>query len=352
MTPLAPQDTAPLPDSGRAAPPSPEGPGPSTGHILLRTALGVLAGLLVLAGLVWFGGAEKVLAALRSVRPLPLLTAGGLTLTNLALKFTKWHLYLTALGARLAPWRSALVFSSGLSMVLTPGRAGELVKCTLLRRQAGTPVAASLPVLLAERVTEGVALVALALVPILAGPTRRAFPYALSWILAFTLIITAGVVALSGPWASRLASALAGRWARLRPLEAAAQRFCSSVRSLLSPALLLPAAGLSVAAWGAQCLALQALALSLGHPLGAGLAVLVLSLASMAGTASFLPAGLGAADASLAYLLVRTGATPSQGAAAVLLSRLFTVWVPLLLGTVALVVVLTLKGQRHPSRSG
>ena len=46
---------------------------------------------------------------------------------------------------------------------MTPGRAGELVKCALLEQQGGLPVTASALVLLLERALHGLAFLALAL---------------------------------------------------------------------------------------------------------------------------------------------------------------------------------------------
>ena len=54
---------------------------------------------------------------------------------------------------------SLLVFLGGLAMTITPGKVGELVKCYLLRDRAGVPVAASIPIVLMERVTDLVSVV-------------------------------------------------------------------------------------------------------------------------------------------------------------------------------------------------
>ena len=45
---------------------------------------------------------------------------------------------------------------------MTPGKVGELLKAWLLRARAGTPMAVSAPVILAERLTDGVAMLILA----------------------------------------------------------------------------------------------------------------------------------------------------------------------------------------------
>src|SRR5436305_12620365 len=47
-------------------------------------------------------------------------------------------------------------------MAMTPGKVGELLKAWLLRARSGTPMAVSAPVILAARLTDGVAMLILA----------------------------------------------------------------------------------------------------------------------------------------------------------------------------------------------
>src|SRR5207237_10418287 len=63
---------------------------------------------------------------------------------------------------------SALIFCSGLSMTMTPGKVGEWLKSYLLRERWRVPFGASAPIVLAERLTDGVAMLLLALGGLLA----------------------------------------------------------------------------------------------------------------------------------------------------------------------------------------
>ena len=56
---------------------------------------------------------------------------------------------------------SALLFTSGMVMAVTPGKVGEVLKSYLLKRINGTPISASAPIVLAERVTDGLAMLLL-----------------------------------------------------------------------------------------------------------------------------------------------------------------------------------------------
>ena len=53
---------------------------------------------------------------------------------NYVFRFIKWEYYLSLIGVKGLPWRdSALIFFSGLGMVITPGKVGEWIKSSPLR---------------------------------------------------------------------------------------------------------------------------------------------------------------------------------------------------------------------------
>src|SRR5438128_4201664 len=85
------------------------------------------------------------------------------TLFNYVLRFFKWDVYLRLIGATgVAKKDSLMIFLSGMAMAMTPGKVGEVLKSYLLKQVRGTPIAASAPVVLAERLTDGVAMLILA----------------------------------------------------------------------------------------------------------------------------------------------------------------------------------------------
>ncbi len=82
---------------------------------------------------------------------------------NYLIRFVKWHFYLHQIGIHDVPKRdSFLAFFSGLAMVITPGKLGEWLKSYLLQEMRGIPFLRTAPILLAERFTDSVALLLLA----------------------------------------------------------------------------------------------------------------------------------------------------------------------------------------------
>ena len=125
--------------------------------------LSLLFAVVVVAGLSFYADAGKLAEALAGFewRLLPAILA--LTLLNYCLRFLKWQFYLGQIGVRgLTVGESAAIFFSGLAMVVTPGKLGEWLKSYLLRARIGVPFFRSAPVILAERLTDGLAMVLLA----------------------------------------------------------------------------------------------------------------------------------------------------------------------------------------------
>src|SRR5205814_10040275 len=92
---------------------------------------------------------------------LPLILA--LTLFNYVCRFFKWQYFLKRLELHV-PWiKSLLIFLSGLSMAITPGKVGELLKSYLLKTATEVPISRSSPIIIAERLTDGIAMIGLAM---------------------------------------------------------------------------------------------------------------------------------------------------------------------------------------------
>jgi len=66
--------------------------------------------------------------------------------------------------------RSARLFVAGFPLAVTPAKAGEALKAVWLQRAAGLPVAQGVAVVVAERLSDGLAVLALATLGVIAYP--------------------------------------------------------------------------------------------------------------------------------------------------------------------------------------
>jgi uncharacterized membrane protein YbhN (UPF0104 family) len=124
-----------------------------------RVLLGLLFGAVVLVVLGLWADGRALMDSFRAFDLRYVAPVLGLTLLNYLIRFGKWHYYLGRLGHHPRPTDSALVFLSGLSMAATPGKLGELVKAKLLASRSGVPAADTASVVIAERLTDVLALV-------------------------------------------------------------------------------------------------------------------------------------------------------------------------------------------------
>ena len=306
-----------------------------------RIVGGAVLGILVAAGLALFGDVRQLASALRGFAwwlAAPILV---LTLANYALRFVKWELYLRRLAVPGLPLAtSALVFLSGFSMSLTPGKVGELIKCVFLRRLTGTPMKRTSAIVAVERLTDGLAML------VLAGLGLTQFAYGRAFLGAATLGALILVAVLRQPQLLATLFARIEPWPIVGPRVEHAVDFVHASAELLGARLLTGAVGLGIVSWAGECIAFFLVLIGLGLDPSWNLllvATFVLAVSSIVGALSMLPGGLGVADASVAgmLLLLVPGdtMTRSTAVAATLLIRFATLWFGVIIGVAALVAL-------------
>jgi glycosyltransferase 2 family protein len=84
-------------------------------------------------------------------------------------RFIQWHYFLGVIDAndKISRFDSAVLFISGFSMAVSPGKIAEMLKAVVLKTKTGIPIAKSAPVIIAERVMDGIAVLLLAFIAIL-----------------------------------------------------------------------------------------------------------------------------------------------------------------------------------------
>jgi uncharacterized protein (TIRG00374 family) len=115
----------------------------------------------------------------------------GFTLFNYSLRFLKWHFYTYQIGAKGLHWQQSLrLFVAGFPLAFTPGKIGEALKAIWLKRVAGVPSARGVAVVVAERISDGLAVLALSVLGVVANPQ-----YWLAFLII--LLVLLGLVLIS-----------------------------------------------------------------------------------------------------------------------------------------------------------
>lgn len=307
---------------------------------------GLILGVLVMVGLALLGDLRHVQNSILTFQwwlyPFVLL----LTLGNYTLRFFKWHFYLGQIGIRKFPLGESLrLFVAGFPLAVTPGKIGEVLKGIWLNQKTGVPVGRGISVVVAERISDGMAVMMLSAAGIIAYP--RYWP-----AFAFVLAALLGVIVIS----------------QIRPLALAilswmenlsfASRFAHGLRefyegsyTLFQPGPTLLAVGLGTVSWLGEGIGFYLILVGFGLPASlqlAATAVFILAFATVIGAVSALPGGLGAAEASIAGMLtLLVGIEPALATTATVLIRLATLWFGVALGILVWVFSPDLMGLRE-----
>lgn len=249
---------------------------------------------------------------------------------NYLTRCVKWEMYRRALQIALPTRVSVLVFFSGLVMSVTPGKFGEVLKSYLLKQANGTPIPRSVPIVLAERFTDFIALI------LLSSAGTFAFAYG-GRLFAVSVLLTIAVFILvsSRTWSTQVLRALSNvpRFSGMaRRLEEAYR----SVLQLLHWHLLIPTTLISVLAWFWECLGFYLILHGFGTALSPFEATFIYAFSTIAGAVTLLPGGLGVTEAGMAGLLLAFGIPKFTAVAGVLIVRVCTLWFAVLIGLVAL----------------
>lgn len=307
---------------------------PSKSQSLLRKMIpGLLLGILVLVVLGLAGDLRQVSSKVHAFHWELYPAVLGLTLFNYILRFGKWHFYLGQIGVRGLPIRaSARLFVAGFPLAVTPGKVGEVLKAVWVQQQTGVPTPRGVAVVVAERISDGLAVLMLSTVGMFAASHYwPAFAAVLALLLGIVVISQVRPLALS----------LLGMGEKLplvRRFAHALREFYEGSFTLFRPRAILLAVGLGMISWLGEGIGLYVILRGLGVVGGwqtLSTAVFALSFSMVIGAASTLPGGLGASEASIAgFLVLLLHLPPDTAAAATLLIRLATLWFGVSLGLI------------------
>jgi uncharacterized protein (TIRG00374 family) len=269
------------------------------------------------------------------------VAAIGLALANYCLRFVRWQLYLRMQEVRVPVAASAVVFGAGLSLSITPAKLGELVKSYLLREMHDVPAPRTAPIIVAERVTDLIALLSLAVVGVAAYGVDPTF------VIAAAALIATGLVLLAWQRPTRWLIDVLTRPARLRRLREPLHETLGHLSSLCRPGPLVLATLIAIPAWGCECVGFALICDGFpGAHVDLGLAMVIYAGTTISGALSFLPGGLGVTEGMMTLALVRWRLDRATAVAATLLTRLATLWFAVVLG----IAFLTLARRRIRNR--
>lgn len=297
--------------------------------LLTSIGLGFLVFAVIFLWLNWSDVAETMRGFNWLLFPACLVLAFG----NYLVRFTKWHYYVRLLDIPLPSRLSYSIFLSGLMMSATPGKFGEVFKSYLVKETVNTSISRSAPIVVAERLTDLIALVVMALLGIWLTESFR-------WVLWVAL----GAIVLGLAFISYrpLALATLGLLSRLPILNKRSEQLYTAYESLavlIAPRPLLWATAISVVSWFFECAAFCLVMYGLGAPVDILLATFIYALATIVGALSMLPGGIGGLELCMVVLLTEVAGVPEGAAGAgTFIIRICTLWFAVGVGIVVLLL--------------
>jgi len=284
----------------------------------------IAASVLIYAAVALFVGWEDLRAEFAKFPAHLLIPLTVLSLVNYGLRFWRWEIYLRALQTHLSFRESLGLYFATYLMVITPGKIGEVFKAGVLRERHGI-----LPVVLAERIADFLAVLVLAVIGV------SFWPGALTG-LTTGLLTAAGIPVLLILFQARPVRVRLVRTVASSPLLTRYQIGIDEAAETLSRLMGFRLGGLcltiSVVAWLCEGFGLWLVCRGLDASVGAGQALFVYAAGTLVGSLTFLPGGLGGTEATMIWLLETLHLTRSTAATAALLVRLFTLWLAVLVG--------------------
>lgn len=314
-----------------------------------KIILAVIAVVFVYAAFIFYNDVAKLRAALSHYAWWTFAAALGLALGNYALRFLKWQYYLARLGVHDVPWVESLtIYLAGFALSVTPAKAGEVFKSALLLSARGVPVARTAPIVVADRLSDLISLILIAIVGSFWFEGGR-LP-----AIAASVMVAALLVFVFVPRIGELVIGIMEGFPVGRAIAPKARQAYVALRLLAGPSALLLPTALSLVAWGLECVALWVVCVGLEHAVSMAVGFFTYSVATIAGAVMMLPGGVGGTEATMEALLLQLSQPRMpQGvaAAATLVVRFATLWFAVIVGGIALVAFRRLYDRDTPERA-
>jgi uncharacterized protein (TIRG00374 family) len=288
--------------------------------------IGLIFGFLVVLGLTLLSDLRAVSQHIVEFRWALYPAVLGLTLFNYLLRGFKFHYYLRQIGAQSIPIKeSSQIFVAGFPLAVTPGKVGEALKGVWIHHKAPeVTIARGVSVVVAERISDGLAVLLLSTLGVIAYP--QYWPAFLA-----VLVVLLGIIIVSQIRPLSLALLdLVAKIPLIKRFAPSLLEFYEGSFALFNPKVTFIAVGLGLISWLGEGIGFYVILIGLGVPPSletAAIAIFILSFSTVVGAVSALPGGLGAAEASISGMLILLlGLDAGTAAAATLLIRFATLW--------------------------
>ncbi|MHA1978526.1 MAG: lysylphosphatidylglycerol synthase transmembrane domain-containing protein [Candidatus Hodarchaeales archaeon] len=296
-------------------------------------------------------GWEDLINNIFSIDPIILIIAMLLSLANYLFRFLKWHLFTKSLKLDVPFRENFLIFFAGLSLSITPAKAGEAIRAFLLKEKTKTGLSEGLASTFSERLIDLLAVTLLALMGIVVLGTQYSLDYWPVLVVILIGIIFGVLIFLLDPLYKII------QWLFwLKPwgsIGLKIDKFRDDVIITLQYNVFLSALLLGMIGWSCEGIGFFLIAQNLGIQITFEAAIFIYTTSSLLGAVSFLPGGLGVMEGSMElflaqFLIIST----ALAGALIILTRIVTLWFGIALGLIFLLIVSNRINKSHKNGHG
>ena len=218
-------------------------------------------------------------------------------------------------------------------MSVTPAKLGEVLKSVLVKEITGDPISKTAPIILAERITDFLSLLIIAIV----GAILFDYGGDITIIIAAFFILLIFIISNK-----KITLPIINFLEKIPLIKKYIHNIHSAYESSyqllkIKPLILMTA--LSLVSWSFECFGYYLILLNFNLDFGLLWASFSYSFSTIVGAISMLPGGLGLTEGSLTFLLVQKKVSLDIAVATTFIIRVVTLWFAVLVGIISLTTI-------------
>jgi len=286
----------------------------------------IIFAVLVYLIMILFADLDKSVEAFKNFNWIVLPAIFCLTIINYLIRFLKWNYFLKKVDVHLELRDSLFIFFSGLAMTITPGKVGEIWKGWLVKDLNDEKLGKTIPVVLAERLTDVIGLLLLSVFGVILFYEEGIYLLVFLFIIIIAFVFFVRTNFFIGKIFNFVKKRVSSYSEDIETVQ-------TSLNKLMEPKGLLIMSLISSFAWSFECIGLSLVLWGFGESLSIIKSTFIFSISTLAGAASMIPGGLGVAEGSISGFLKFFGFSSTISVWSSLIIR-STIWFATILGIV------------------
>lgn len=295
--------------------------------------ISIIFGLIIFAGLSIYSDFAKITKIFLTFNykyiPLILILAP----LNYCFRYIKWNYYLKKINVHIKTRDNILIFASTLAMTVTPGKIGELLKSYLIKENYNIPISQTVPLVIAERLTDVFSMI------ILASFGALIYNYGRMVLFLISLCISIFICIVQSPKIIDEIINLLGKIKYIKKYLVSIKDFYHNIYTVLKIKPLLFAIIIGIFSWSFEGVIIFFTLKAINIEISLLTSIFIFSFSLVVGAISMLPGGLFIAEGSIFGLLLLEGIPKDIAIITTIITRLSTLWLGVLIGIIALFLV-------------